>query len=140
MNRPRKLLHLFIAARNQFPLHGNEWDTVRTAQSWSLLAVISLQEFASESASPFEAHEVADNKPSKENTDQPCDGVNGERDFLRWISAANDALLAIAALAMMQRKEERRERGTTFNHLSRSDYLPRRMWRERGGMEMDGVA
>ena len=33
----------------------------------------------------------------------------GERDFLRWISA-NDALLAIAALAMMQRKEERGER------------------------------
>ena len=56
--------------------------------------------------------------------------MNGERDFLRWISA-NDALLAIAALAMMQRKEER---GTTFNHLSRSDYLPRRMWRGgRGG-------
>ena len=62
--------------------------------------------------------------------------MNGERDFLRWISA-NDALLAIAALAMMQRKEERgegREEGATFNHLSRSDYLPRRMWRGgRGG-------
>ena len=62
--------------------------------------------------------------------------MNGERDFLRWISA-NDALLAIAALAMMQRKEERGERGTTFNHLSRSDYLPRRMWRG-GGREREG--
>ena len=66
--------------------------------------------------------------------------MNGERDFLRWISA-NDALLAIAALAMMQRKEERGERGERDDlqsfitqRLSASEDVARR------GMEMDGVA
>ena len=41
----------------------------------------------------------------------------GERDFLRWISA-NDALLAIAALAMMQRKEEREGRPSIIYHAA----------------------
>ena len=41
----------------------------------------------------------------------------GERDFLRWISA-NDALLAIAALAMMQRKEERGGRPSIIYHAA----------------------
>ena len=88
---------------------------------------------------------MADNKPTKEKTEQaparPDAGVNEERDFLRGISPPNDAPLTVAA--MMQRKEERRgergeERETTFNHLSCSDYLQRRARRlhelEGGGM------
>ena len=63
--------------------------------------------------------------------------MNGERDFLRWISAANDALLAIAALAMMQRKEEGEWddlQSFITQRLSASEDVAKR------GMEMDGVA
>ena len=67
----------------------------------------------------------------------------GERDFLRWISA-NDALLAIAALAMMQRKEERgRDDLQSFitQRLSASEDVASEAGEGRGRrMEMDGVA
>ena len=69
--------------------------------------------------------------------------MNGERDFLRWISA-NDALLAIAALAMMQRREERGERDDLQSfitqRLSASEDVARQGEVRGRGMEMDGVA
>ena len=70
--------------------------------------------------------------------------MNGERDFLRWISAANDALLAIAALAMMQRKEEGEWddlQSFITQRLSASEDVASEAGEGREtGMEMDGVA
>ena len=67
--------------------------------------------------------------------------MNGERDFLRWISA-NDALLAIAALAMMQRKEERerggRERDDLQSFITQRLSASEDVARRQGGREREG--
>ena len=61
----------------------------------------------------------------------------GERDFLRWISA-NDALLAIAALAMMQRKEERGERDDLQSFITQRLSASEDVARRQGGREREG--